>query len=838
MKKSIKLLLITLAIVSSAIGQTNRNTVVGRIQDRDKNPLPGASIVVLNSSYVVNANESGEYLIDWAPSGKISIQVSYVGYQTKLVDYLVKAGENYLNFTLESKDISLKGVNVKTQNRERHSLDGPITMSVIENRFMENLNINQLDELAGFVPGMQVRMQGVDRPSIVIRGLTSDEVSPTAQPRVSVFYNNVPISRSNGASVELFDMQRVEVLKGPQGTLFGRGAEIGAVHYISNKPTEDFGGYLNAGMGNFNHKEINGAINVPVVENKLLLRAAGTYDYQDGYIKNTFGGNLNGKNTIAGRFSALFLPSVNDKIELVVNYQDDSNPGLGFMSMNYPNTNGSKDPFEYNASLEQADQLATQREIFDAALTIKHYRNENSFFTSTSSYRTIDAYSRWDGDGTAAAAIDMSEGDGAKQFYQEIRYNYSRNNILTGSIGASYWNEQASQNYWFSPNEQNLVHLMFNTGYLVTPDGQPIPMTNLPSDPRLGPLAGMPLVTSHQEENKSDAVNQALEVFADGNYQLTNKLSITAGLRVSDEWFKLNNQSQMSGGEPATLGFFTQNYPNIFFKSGNSREITESNIAFTGRAGLKFVINENSNVYAGYSRGRRPKVLQFTSTGEEQVLDAEIVNSYDLGFKALIAKRLWFDLGTFYHDYNHFQTSAWVADSTTGEYNYLVSDGGKANAYGAEANLKYSVYKGIQLFGNYAYIHARFADKDADGVNQAYAGNMFRLTPEHSFAVGVNARIKLMDNLYIFAVPSYVYQTQVYFEDANTPGLDQAAYGLLNLRTGVELPEQKLTLAIWGSNLLGEKYIVSAGNTGSLFGSPTQIPGAPRMFGTKISWKF
>ena len=90
----------------------------------------------------------------------------------------------------------------------------------------------------------------------------------------------------------------------------------------------------------------------------------------------------------------------------------------------------------------------------------------------------------------------------------------------------------------------------------------------------------------------------------------------------------------------------------------------------------------------------------------------------------------------------------------------------------------------------------------------------------------------------MFAVPSYSWKSKIYFEDANTPGLEQAAYGLLNLHGGIELPDQGITIAVYGTNLLEEKYIVSAGNTGSLFGAPTQIPGAPRMIGTKVTWKF
>jgi outer membrane receptor protein involved in Fe transport len=830
------LILLFFLLVITTNAQTQTGAIYGKILDQNKNPLPGANVTIVDTKYGINSNEAGEYLFDQIPTGKIKLQASFIGFITTAAEFDIQPGQNYLDLTLDNNEIKLDGVTVTSQKREQQILDVPITMSVINSRFLEDNNITELDELSEFVPGLQIRMQGTDRPSFVIRGLTSDEVSPAAQPRISVFYNNVPVSRANGAAMALFDMQQVDVLKGPQGTLFGRGAEMGAINYISNKPTRDFSGFVTAGIGNFNQRELNGAINIPVIKDKLLVRIAGIYDYQDGYITNTFGGGLNGKNTIAGRFSASYLPSPKNKADLVLNYQKDDNPGLGFMSMNYPNTDGSNNPFGYVASLEQGNNLANLRDLFDATLTLKHYFDGNNYITSVSSYRKIATYTRWDGDGTAAAAIDMSEDDGAAQFFQELRYNYSIKNKLNGSIGGSFWTENASQNYWFSPNEQDMFHLFFNTGFLVTPDGQPFPVTNLPPDPLLGPLAGAPLVTDHQEENYNNADNQALEGFADANYQLTDKLSVTAGMRVISESIALTNSAQMTGGSPSTLGFLTGNYPNLFFRPSGEQEISTTNLAFTWRGGLKYSFNENSNIFANYSKGRRPEVLQFTSTGEEQVLDAEIVNSYDLGFKTAIQQRIWFDIGLFYYDYLNFQTSAWVADASTGEFNYIVKDGGKASGYGAEANIKYAVLKGLQLFGNYAYIHARFGENDVDGSEQEYANNMFRLTPEHSFALGLNARIEIAKEISLFAIPSYSYKTKIFFEDANTPGLEQDGYGLMNLRAGIEY--KNIILSFYGSNIAGEEYIVSAGNTGSLFGDPTQIPGAPRMFGTKISWKF
>lgn len=810
----------------------------GKIRDADDNLLPGAHVTVLGTKKSVHANEDGEYFFYGLEQGITRIQVSFVGFKTKSVDFHLQTGNNYLNFTLDEDNIRLDEISVTSQKRNQQILDVPITISGIDAKFMEENNITGLDQLSEFVPGFQVRMQGNNRPGFVIRGLTSDEVSPAAQPRVSVFYNNVPINRASGASLELFDMQQVEVLKGPQNTLFGRGAQIGAIHYISNKPASDFYGNITAGLGNYNQQEINGAINIPVIKNKLMVRAAGVYDHNDGYIENTLGEDLNGKNTVAGRFSVRFLPTFRHKIDLVLNAQKDDAPGLGFMSMHYPDTEGSTNPFDYTTSLEQGNNLATQKNVFDATLTMKQFNNENNFWTSTSSYHTIGAYSRWDGDGTAAAAIDMSEDIDAWQFYQELRYNFSKNNRLNGSLGGSFWLEKASQDYWFSTNEQDMFHLIFNTGSLVDETGQPWPISALPDTPELGDMAGASIPENHQEENRSDATNRAFEGFLDVNYQLTPKFSATAGGRIISEKFKLSNLAQMAGENPSALGYLTGNYPNLLFAESEKNEIEESSSAFTYRGGLKYAFNENSNAFVSYSKGRRPKVLQFTSTGEEQVLDAETVDSYELGFKTTVKQRIWFDAGIFYQEYKNFQTSAWVAEAGSGEFNYIVKDAGKATSYGVETSLKAAALKGLDIFGNYAYIHARFDSLNVNGEGQEYADNMLRLTPEHSFAIGMHIRARIAPGLFLFAVPSYSWRSKIYFEDANTPGLEQAAYGLLNFRGGVHLPDQGITIAVYGTNLLEEEYIVSAGNTGSLFGDPTQIPGAPRMIGTKVTWNF
>jgi outer membrane receptor protein involved in Fe transport len=161
-----------------------------------------------------------------------------------------------------------------------------------------------------------------------------------------------------------------------------------------------------------------------------------------------------------------------------------------------------------------------------------------------------------------------------------------------------------------------------------------------------------------------------------------------------------------------------------------------------------------------------------------------------------------------------------------------------AASYGVETSLNASLVKGIELFGNYAYLNATFDDTNKDGSEQEYAGNAFRLSPRHTFTVGFNAQTLIASKFIIFMTPSYANKSHFYFEDANTEGLDQEAYGLLNVNLGVGLTDPNIILSFFSTNILDEQFVTSAGNTGSLFGVPTYVPGPPRMLGTRLTWKF
>jgi outer membrane receptor protein involved in Fe transport len=741
--------------------------------------------------------------------------------------------------------ILLEEVVVTSQHGEQRLLDIPASITVVNARTLENAHVVNMEQLAGFVPGLNVLVQTPGRPNLVIRGLTSDEVSPTAQPRVSVYLNGAPVSRATMAITELYDMERIEVMKGPQGTLFGRGAQAGVISFITRKPSDSFGGYVTAGAGNFNMKHIEGALNTPLTANGLAGRFAGIYSYHDGYVKNTSGGLLNDKNTLGGRFALSYAPQAGKlKADLTVNYQKDNNAGTAFMSKKYANANGVADIFKYEATLDRDGDFYNRREVLATILNVRYYTDMKNYFSSITSIINNSADSRFDGDGTAAPAIDMAERGRAKQFMQELRYNFSYGNRFTGIAGVSFWREDVSHKYTFRPDEQYLAALMMKgfdmefllpPGYQMIVDGKPNPLPALSVPPGVVPQIPngifMALPSRHVEDNYTEAVNSAYDLFFDAAYEIVKRLTLTAGVRGTFEHFTITNRASMVEGEPSVLGAFSGRSPNFFFKPVDNHERKESFSALTWRAGLKYELDTRSNVYAGYARGRRPNVLQYDAQGQYEVIDPETLHSFDAGYR-IVSQRFMFDAALYYNKYTNFQSWRWEG------MDYRQQNIDKATSCGAELSTRCLLNSNINLFGNYTYAHTAFDDRDNDGRPQLNRGNSFRLTPVHSFLFGLTAGTDISGNIRMSLTPSYSWKSHIFFEDANDKGIEQDAYGLLNANLAIRFKQQGLTLSLFGSNLTGEKYLIGAGNMGAMFGIPTFVPGAPRMMGVKLTWNF
>lgn len=730
--------------------------------------------------------------------------------------------------------IELGEVIVTSQHGEQRLLDIPSAITVVGAHLLESTHTTSLEQLAAFVPGLNVLVQNPNRPNLVIRGLTSDEVSPTAQPRVSVYFDYAPTSRASMALTELYDMERVEVLKGPQGTLFGHGAQVGAIHFITRKPDDLFGGYATIGTGDYGTKHLEGALNVPIIDDVFSTRIAGIYSYHDGYVENLSGGDaLNGKNTTGLRFSTSFTPKHSRfRADLTVNYQNDNNPGTAFV-----NPNGGRDIFDYEVYFDKDKDFYNKRKVFGTILNARYHLNNTNYISAITSYFNNKADSRFDADGTSAPALDMEEKVKAKQFMQELRYNFALGKHFEGIAGTSFWREEVGQKYHFRPNEQYAAWLFFEMPTMLM-DGNAMSAL-LPSD-MLGELSGTPLPANHEEESITEAVNSAYDLFFDATYQLLPALSVSAGIRATFEDFSIKNRSyNVHDNIPSTLGMLIgmfvpdspSPYPNFFFAPVDNPTTVKTFSSFTWRANLKYDIGNNANVYAGYSKGRRPNVLQYNSAGELSVIDAETLHSFDAGYRT-VSHRYMFDASLFYQLYRNFQSSVWEG------MNYLILDVERATAYGLEVSGKSMINNHFDIFGNYNYIHATFDDKDSNSNPQGNAGNTFRLTPRNSFLAGFNAKVGISRNMHLTLTPTYSWKSHFWFEDANDDGIEQDAYGLFNVNLTMRLQKQRLAISLYGTNLTGEKYLIGAGNMGAMFGVPTFVPGAPRMMGGRVTWRF
>ena len=870
----------------------NMSAVSGRVTNEQGEALPG--VVVRCGNVNVQTDINGEFHLNVNEGDKLTF--SYIGYYTTTKD----VDNKDINVVMKEDSHALGEVIVTTQKKKQSSLEIPVAVSAVTGSVMEKLNLHQLDDVAQFTPGVQIQLQSPNNPGYVIRGVTSDDGEAYSQPRVSVFMDGVSTSRSRASAVELFDLERMEVAKGPQGTLFGRGAEIGGISIIRHKPVDNLSGELSMNYGSYNQRQVSGFINTPIIKGKLANRFAFDYDARDGFIKNEAGGRMNGKNALAFRNSTQWWANDDTSIRLVLDYQHDDYPGTSFHSINP--MYGNSDP-NSTANLEAGKKLGIKRNVGGALLNIDHNINHRWSFNSITGFRAFNSKERFDADGTYLPLLLCQEKGKGTQFSQEFRFNYDDKNRFSGFVGASYFYENSSQDINAKANLQylypafiqksvkaslssqidnvkgllaqmlpaayqpmvdaalaKLMSKWFPENPTVDANGKLIPQTATPDiygdlKTALGAvgmdldqvLAGMgdngrtiqatlqgisakPLDTAYTEQGKNYGTNQAVELYADGTLKLTKNLNFTLGVRGTYE----NQETGYSSSTVPSMFGAVLYHPT---ENGAKVMAKDSYWSWVGRAALNYMIGRN-NIYASLSRGRRPGVLYFNNDPKDfETLKPEIIYSYEAGVKgSLLQGRLNYDLCAYYYDWYNYQTS--VFNATTSKYEY--DDAGRAHSLGIEASISYSPCRYLNLFGNWSYIEGKFNNKDDNGNKQRFAGNRFRLTPKNSFAVGFDLNVPTGKKASIYFRPTYSWKSKVFFEESNEPELTQGAFGLLNFTAGYRMQPGKVYYEIgaFGKNVLDEKYVVDAGNSGRQIGFPTYVGGTRSVVGVMFKIGF
>lgn len=420
--------------------------VRGTVCNQKGESLPGVSIQVLGQAKGTITDIDGNFTLE-GTSENDKLLISYIGFQKR--EMTVK---EFMKIILQEDVQSLGEVVITTQKRKQTSIEVPVAVSALTGQNLQRMNLRQMDDMAQFIPGLQIQIQSPNNPGYVIRGVTSDGGESYSQPRISAFMDGVSISRSRASVIELFDMERVEVVKGPQGTLFGRGAEIGAIHFIRNKPVNKLGGEISIDYGTHNQRGASGFINTPISE-KLSNRLAFAYDAHDGFIKNMSGGRLNGKSAIALRNSTRLFAGDNTILDLVLDYQHDNYPGTSFKSKRIAPIGGDTRPWT-DADLNRGNELGIKRDVGGASFLLNHTFNDKLSLSSITGLRLFQSDEKFDADGTYLSLLNCREQAEGSQFSQEFRLNFKPTNWLSGFVGANYFYENSSQNVSADVNMQ------------------------------------------------------------------------------------------------------------------------------------------------------------------------------------------------------------------------------------------------------------------------------------------------------------------------------------------------------------------------------------------------
>ena len=747
---------------------------------------------------------------------------------------------------------------ITAQKREQNIKDVPLAVTAYGQEQLEQLGVQQFDDLADFIPGLEVQEQSANNPGFVIRGITSDSGDATIEPRVSIYQDGVAISRSRGSFVEVFDSS-VEVVRGPHPTLFGRSALIGAINVSSNRPeTDAFKGRVKASIGNFDYRFLEGFVNIPL-EDKAAIRFSARYKKRDGYIENALDGeDFNGFETYAGRIALNLTPSDDLEINLVANYQLDDNPGTAFKSGTFlPTPDGSINPSDAAAlntfgGFQNNRELGLERDVLSLTGLIDYEINDYLRLSSVTNYREFQSSEIFDPDGFALELFTFAENAESQQFSQELRLGFELDNGLSGFIGGSYFDESGSQSVPLGIGEvvtQALLGGFLFTDALGTPQN-PAPLAALPTvnaNPS-SPLFGAPL-GFHEEVFTNFGDTESYDLFADGTYAFNERFEVTAGIRYTSD----SKTSAYLADAPAPsnltgVGIFLGTG---ILSNGQPIEREDDFDGFTWRIAAKYDVTDTVTLFANHARGRRPEVISYDldpndtsifETGQLAdnfvVLPSEDVNAYEVGTKgSFFGGRVYGDASFYIYDYQNFQSS--IVDD---EGQIQPINAGNASALGFETSVFAELADWANLYGVYALTDATFDDEDDAGNAQAFAGNRFRLTPKNAFTIGGNFTHSGNYGSLSFS-PSYAWKSSVFFDnnnDLNDAVQDefQESYGLVDLRLTYKHPNETFAVELFVENALDEEFLLDAGNTGDAFGIPTFIAGPPTLYGVNISTSF
>jgi iron complex outermembrane recepter protein len=657
----------------------------------------------------------------------------------------------------------LEEVVVTAQKREQNLQDVPIAISAVSQEMLEQTGINTITEVIPMVPGLTGSDYGLAQNSWAIRGISSNDDTIGSEHSVGVFFDDAYVGRNMFATGTFFDINRIEVVKGPQGTLFGRNSSAGAISLISNRPGDENELRLGVALGDEGQQRYEVVGNL-AVSDSFALRLAYQHQEWEGMWEEINSGEDAYTETDTLRIMARWNVTDNFEALFRANY---SNAETNYTSgVNIPfNLADPGEEYPDKYALNNPNDEEVEAEGFGMRLTWDI--NDALTLVSITDVRSGEANYLEDADNTAAdAVIDAALGpatggltvlfdaeNSADTVYQEFRLS-GGSDSLSWFAGMSYYSEDMESPDWST--------VIIDTAF------------------GLGALGGTNIT------NKAD--NESYGVYADATWNVTEKLALIGGLRWSyddKDWCSNTLQDDVGLGGGPTDGELCSN---------------ETWDEWTPRFVAQYDVGDDSMIFASVAKGYKGggfNVGAADTNGDGMgdtiaPFDPETSMAYELGIKStLLDGRAQLNGSVFYTDYDDLQLQ-----SLTLAYGQVISNAGTAESQGLEMEFSYSPLDNLLLMVNYAYLDAEITDGDLDGNELAYA-------PENTFAAGINFNHSfLAGDLNWFAL--YTWTDDFYYEAVNE--YSEEAYGLLNGKVTYTAGSGRWDLALAADNITDEGY--------------------------------
>lgn len=718
---------------------------------------------------------------------------------------------------------ALEEVTVTSRQRVESVQEVPVSVSVLTGDAITALNLTTSEQLADQTPNV-VMVQGnfgLAAPIISIRGITNSNFSATSNSPVSFYSDDIVINNIQPQGFALYDLDRVEMLRGPQGTLFGRNSTSGAISVHSRMPTQELSGFARISAGNFSMQRYEGAVSGPLIADSLAGRLSGVFNSRDGLVHNPV---LNKDEGAVDNYSLRgilqYWPS--EKLEAVLKLQYSEGDGEGVVFHNSIGDN------PYTPTVERGGEAVDYKQIelglsdryeelqaSQATLKLAYQINDSMALTALTGYMAHQFDHANDDDGTASAILHESSNSDQSQFTQEVRLNYFAGNI-DAVVGAFYIDEKVDTGAAFESS-----HIFNIQGFAG----------------RFGSANG----------NVSNLESWAL--FAHMKYALTEQWGLSAGVRYSRderdmELYTSPATALTAEGELAYTERANHQPLDATFQPAPWQTVARDDAwsEVSGDLGVQYFLDEDKMVYAGYARGFKGgsfNTIVLNATDVTSV-NPEIVDSFEVGLKSQwLDNRLQFNAAAFYYDYQDFQAFEYV---TVGfQVNSVLFSIDEAESYGMEMEWSWVPTEnlGIDVGVGYTKSDVKKISNAPFGVVIA-EGNEFRNAPAWNFNGSVYYYWALAGGDWgLTSSADFVFVDEYFSSFANEPDSTAGDYWQFNARFRLADASEKYGVTLWVENLLDEVLLTGRfpGNF-SGYGADFATVDSRRTFGITADYRF